>query len=93
MFENLTKATARNFIKTQENVGDWAAIDVIGRTKSLTDSEVIFLGSLKCLNAIVVKMESGEAEWDSEVNDYYREGILLLIEKCKAIINKKEATK
>lgn len=90
MFENLSKTTAKNFLKTQENVGDWEAIAVIGTSENLTTSENVFIASLRYLNAIVIKMESGETEWDSAINDYYREGILLLIDKCNAVLNKKE---
>lgn len=88
MFENLTKETAKKFLELQENVGDFIALAAIRSAKKKTEDEQRFIDMMQNFNLIVANMESGDIEWDSDINDYYREGILLLIEKCEAIIGK-----
>ena len=88
MFENLTKETAEKFLELQENASDFLALTVIGNVKKKTEGEHRFIDLMQNFNCIINEMESGVIEWDSEINDYYRDGISLLINKCKSIVNK-----
>lgn len=90
MFENLTKTTAKKFLKLQENAGDFTALAAIRAARKKTEEEHLFIHLMQRFNYIITRMEAGDIEWDSEINDFYREGILILIEKCNAILNKKE---
>ena len=90
MFENLTKETAEKFLELQENASDFLALTVIRNVKKKTEGEHRFIDLMLNFNCIINEMESGVIEWDSEINDYYRDGISLLIEKCKAIAVKRE---
>ena len=90
MFENLTKETAEKFLELQENASDFLALTVIRNVTKKTEGEHRFIDLMLNFNCIINEMESGVIEWDSEINDYYRDGILLLINKCEAIAAKRE---
>ena len=90
MFENLTKETAEKFLELQENASDFLALTTIRNVKKKTEEEHRFIDLMLNFNCLINEMESGVLEWDSEINDYYRDGISLLIEKCKAIAVKRE---
>lgn len=90
MFENLTKATAKKFLLLQENAGDFLALAAIRSAKKKTEEEHKFIDLMQNFNLIISKMESNDIEWDSKINDYYRDGISLLIEKCETIAGKRE---
>ena len=90
MFENLTKETAEKFLELQENASDFLALTVIRNVKKKTEGEHRFIDLMLNFNCIINEMESGVIEWDSEINDYYRDGISLLIGKCEAIAAKRE---
>ena len=90
MFENLTKATAKKFLMLQENAGDFLALAAIRSAKKKTEEEHRFIDLMQNFNLIISRMESNDIEWDSEINDYYRDGISLLIKKCETIAGKRE---
>ena len=90
MFENLTKETAEKFLELQENASDFLALTTIRNVKKKTEEEHRFIDLMLNFNCLINEMESGVIEWDSEINDYYRDGILLLINKCEAIAAKRE---
>ena len=90
MFENLTKETAKKFLELQENAGDFLALAAIRSAKKKTEEEHRFIDLMQNFNLIISRMESNDIEWDSEINDYYRDGISLLIKKCETIVGKRE---
>lgn len=90
MFENLTKETAEKFLELQENASDFLALTTIRNVKKKTEGEHRFIDLMLNFNCIINEMESGVLEWDSEINDYYQDGISLLIGKCEAIAAKRE---
>ena len=88
MFENLTKETAEKFLELQENASDFLALTTIRNVKKKTEEEHRFIDLMLNFNCLINEMESGVLEWDSEINDYYRDGIALLIGKCESVVNK-----
>lgn len=102
MFEKISKKAATEFINIQESAGDLTALhalkteifnsdaDFLSETLEikawLRNRELYFLNSMIELNSLVIAMEQGDINWDAEVNDYYRDGIALLLNKCKKIL-------
>lgn len=93
MKENKTKAIAQKFIDNQQQIGDYIALeelmkDLIKNPNTELEPYRKFVSEMLKANDRITGMEMGTISYDLFYDGVYREGILLLLDKCESIINK-----
>ena len=81
----ITKQQAQKFLEDFE-CGDLIAIQNLKIQTPISSMLYPYLEALINLNEIMISMEIGDTEWNSEFNDLYREAMRLLCDKCEQIL-------